>query len=141
MDKVEIIEKILKEFDADTLHGCIINGHMPVKKGTNPLHAGGRAMVIDGGFAKPYQKTTGIAGYSLVQNSYGFILTAHDPFESREKAVEQELDIHSTQVAKQDISERMLNKDTDDGRKRQETIDTLKMLVEAYKEGLIEERE
>ena len=114
---------------------------MPVKKGTNPLHAGGRAMVIDGGFAKPYQKTTGIAGYSLVQNSYGFILTAHDPFESSEKAVEMELDIHSTQVARQDISERMLNKDTDDGRKRQETIDTLKLLVEAYKEGLIEERE
>ncbi|MBQ9911654.1 MAG: fructose-1,6-bisphosphatase [Firmicutes bacterium] len=141
LDRVDIVEKILKEFDADVKEGCIINGHMPVKKGTNPLHAGGRAMVIDGGFAKPYQKTTGIAGYSLVQNSYGFILTAHDPFESKEKAIEQEMDIHSTQVARQDISERMLNKYTDDGKKRQETIETLKMLVEAYKEGLIEERE
>ncbi len=140
LNRVDIVEKILKEFDADTLHGCIINGHMPVKKGTNPLHADGRAMVIDGGFAKPYQKTTGIAGYSLVQNSYGFILTAHDPFESKEKAIEQETDIHSTQVARQDISERMLNKYTDEGKKRQETIDTLKMLVEAYKEGIIEER-
>ena len=90
--------------------------------------------------SKAYQKTTGIAGYSLVQNSYGFILTAHDPFESKEKAIEQETDIHSTQVARQDISERMLNKYTDEGKKRQETIDTLKMLVEAYKEGLIEER-
>ncbi len=140
MDDVKIVEKILAEFGADVEQGCIINGHMPVKKGTNPLHAGGRAMIIDGGFAKPYQKTTGIAGYSLVQNSYGFILTAHDPFESREKANEEEQDIHSTQVAKKDISERILNKDTDDGKKRKETIETLKLLVEAYKAGIIEEK-
>lgn len=140
MDDVRIIEKILAEFGADTKNGCIINGHMPVKKGSNPIHAGGRVMVIDGGFAKPYQKTTGIAGYSLVQNSYGFILTAHDPFESKEKAVELGLDIHSTQVARQDISERMLTKDTDEGKKRQETIETLKLLAAAYREGLIEEK-
>ena len=140
MDDVEIVEKILAEFDANVEEGCIINGHMPVKKGTNPLHAKGRAMIIDGGFAKPYQKTTGIAGYSLVQNSYGFILTAHDPFESKEKAIRDELDIHSTQVAKKDISTRILNKDTDEGKSRQETIETLKHLVEAYEHGLIEEK-
>jgi len=139
MDDVDIVEKILAEFGADVKHGCIINGHMPVKKGTNPLHAGGRAMVIDGGFAKPYQKTTGIAGYSLVQNSYGFILTSHDPFESKEKAIAEELDIHSTQVAKQDISDRMLNMYTDDGLARAEEIDALKKLVNAYKTGLIKE--
>ncbi len=140
MDDVKTVEKILAEFGADVQEGSIINGHMPVKKGTNPLHAGGRAMIIDGGFAKPYQKTTGIAGYSLVQNSYGFILTAHDPFESKEKAIAEEQDIHSTQVAKKDISERILNMDTDDGKKRSETIETLKMLVEAYKAGIIEEK-
>jgi len=139
MDDVAIIEKILNEFGSDVKNGCIVNGHMPVKKGTNPLHAGGRAIVIDGGFAKPYQKTTGIAGYSLVQNSYGFILTAHDPFESKDKAIAEELDIHSTQVAKQDISVRMLNMDTDDGIARADEIDALKKLVNAYKTGLIKE--
>lgn len=139
MDDVNIVENILKEFGGNVKEGCIINGHMPVRKGTSPLHAGGRAIVIDGGFAKPYQAQTGIAGYSLVQNSYGFILTSHDAFESKEKAVEEELDIHSTQVAKQDISERILNRDTDEGKLRQEKIEALKMLVEAYKSGILQE--
>ena len=111
--------------------------NMPVKKGANPIKANGRAICIDGGFAKPYQKTTGIAGYSLIQNSYGFILTAHEAFESKAKAVQQELDIHSTQVAREDISIRMLNKDTDQGAEIQEKIDGLKMLLEAYHTGLI----
>ena len=130
-------EHILADFGCDTVNGIIINGHMPVKKGANPIKAGGRAICIDGGFAKPYQKTTGIAGYSLIQNSYGFILTAHEAFESKAKAVQQELDIHSTQVAREDISIRMLNKDTDQGAEIQEKIDGLKMLLEAYHTGLI----
>ena len=132
-----IVEHILADFGCDTVNGIIINGHMPVKKGANPIKAGGRAICIDGGFAKPYQKTTGIAGYSLIQNSYGFILTAHEAFESKAKAVQQELDIHSTQVAREDISIRMLNKDTDQGAEIQEKIDGLKMLLEAYHTGLI----
>ena len=119
------------------MNGIIINGHMPVKKGSNPVKANGRAICIDGGFAKPYQKTTGIAGYSLIQNSYGFILTAHEAFQSRAKAVAEELDIHSTQVAREDISVRMLNKDTDQGEDMQDKIDGLKMLLEAYRTGLI----
>lgn len=136
-DKVKIIEKILKEFSADVKNGCIINGHMPVKKGVNPIKAKGRAIVIDGGFAKAYQKTTGIAGYSLIQNSYGFILTSHEPFESKEKAILEEMDIHSTQVAKKNISKRILNKDTDEGKERQITIDLLKKLLACYRSGQI----
>ena len=113
---------------------------MPVKKGSNPVHAGGKAIVIDGGFAKPYQKTTGIAGYSLVHNSYGFILSAHEKFESKELAVANEIDIHSTQVAKENIKRRMLNKDTDQGREMQQRIDNLKLLIEAYRSGLIAQK-
>ncbi|MBR0131305.1 MAG: fructose-1,6-bisphosphatase [Firmicutes bacterium] len=139
MDDVKIIEKILKEFDCNVEEGVIVNGHMPVKKGKNPMHAGGRAIVIDGGFAKAYQKTTGIAGYTLVQNSWGFVLTAHEPFESREKAIAQELDIHSTQVAKEDIRKRILNKDTDDGQVLKDQIEGLKVLLEAYRRGIISE--
>ena len=133
----DIVEHLLADFGCDTVNGIIINGHMPVKKGSNPVKANGRAICIDGGFAKPYQKTTGIAGYSLIQNSYGFILTAHEAFQSRAKAVAEELDIHSTQVAREDISVRMLNKDTDQGVDMQEKIDGLKMLLEAYRTGLI----
>ena len=133
----QIVEHILADFGCDTVNGIIINGHMPVKKGSNPVKANGRAICIDGGFAKPYQKTTGIAGYSLIQNSYGFILTAHEAFQSKTKAVLEELDIHSTQVAREDISVRMLNKDTDQGVDMQEKIDGLKMLLEAYRTGLI----
>ncbi len=135
IDQLPAVEKILAEFGCNVKEGCIINGHIPVKRGESPMKAGGRAIVIDGGFAKAYQKTTGIAGYSLVQNSYGFILTAHEPFESREKAIKEELDIHSTQVAREDISHRILNKDTDQGRQMQERIDALGMLLEAYRQG------
>ena len=136
-DGEHIVEHILADFGCDTVNGIIINGHMPVKKGSNPVKANGRAICIDGGFAKPYQKTTGIAGYSLIQNSYGFILTAHEAFQSKAKAVLEELDIHSTQVAREDISVRMLNKDTDQGVDMQEKIDGLMMLLEAYRTGII----
>ncbi len=139
MNDPKIAEKILAEFGCNTKEGVIINGHIPVKKGSDPVHAGGKVIVIDGGFAKPYQKTTGIAGYSLIQNSYGFILTAHEPFESRDKAVREELDIHSTQVAREDISKRMYNKDTDEGRERQKHIEQLKKLLYAYRTGLIKQ--
>ncbi len=140
LDRVDIVEKILKEFGCDVKRGVIINGHMPVKKGNDPIQAKGRAIVIDGGFAKAYQKTTGIAGYSLIQNSYGFILTAHEPFESKEKAIVEELDIYSTQVAQKNIKKRILNKDTDEGKEREVTIALLKKLLMAYKTGQIRGR-
>ena len=137
MEDPAVVEMILAELGGDSENGVIINGHVPVKKGRNPVHAGGRAFIIDGGFAKAYQKTTGIAGYSLVQNSWGFILSAHEPFVSKQMAVEEELDILSTQVAKEDVSKRMYNKDTDDGRVLQKQIDDLQLLLEAYREGII----
>lgn len=137
MDDKKICEKILKEFKCE---GIILNGHMPVKKGRNPIHAGGKAIVIDGGFAKAYQKTTGIAGYSLVHNSFGFILSAHEKFESKEVAVEKEIDIFSTQVAKENITKRMLTRDTDQGAEMQMKVEYLKMLIEAYRSGLIAQR-
>lgn len=137
VDSETTVEKILEEFGLDKENGHIINGHMPVKRGNNPVHANGKAFVIDGGFAKAYQKTTGIAGYSLIYNSYGFILTAHEAFDSKAKAVAEETDILSTQVAKENIRSRMLNKDTDTGKALQEQIDGLKRLLEAYRTGVI----
>ena len=140
MDKVDIVEYILDEFGLDERTGHIINGHMPVKAGSNPVHANGRAFVIDGGFAKAYQKTTGIAGYSLIYNSHGFTLAAHEPFGSKEKAIADEIDIQSTTVAKEGIYGRIYNKDTDNGVEMRKMIDDLKQLLEAYRSGRITQR-
>ncbi len=137
IDDEEVVLKILREFGCNDKYSCIINGHIPVKKGTSPVHANGRLFFIDGGFAKAYQKTTGIAGYSLVQNSYGFILSAHERFESKAQAIAEEKDILFQQVAREDVDGRMLIKDTDDGKAMQEKIEGLKMLVHAYRTGLI----
>ena len=137
MNRVDIVEKLLKEFGCDEKNGIIINGHMPVKKGSSPLHADGRLIVIDGGFAKAYQKTTGIAGYTLVQNSNGFLLSSHQPFTSKEKAVAEELDIITTPVSEEPVANRIRNKDTDEGKIRAKEIENLKLLLAAYRAGLI----
>ena len=139
-EREEIVDNIVEEFGLQRGIGRIINGHMPVSKGKNPVRANGRTFVIDGGFAKPYQKKTGIAGYSLIYNSYGFILAAHEPFESADSAVRDERDIVSTTVAKQDITQRILNKSTDTGKEMQEKIDSLKRLLRAYRSGRIKQQ-
>jgi fructose-1,6-bisphosphatase-3 len=138
----ETADKILQEFglDPDTCH--IINGHVPVKvsKGESPLKAGGKLLVIDGGFSKAYQKQTGIAGYTLIYNSYGLMLAAHEPFESTQKAIEEEADIHSqTQILEQTTSRKFV-RDTDQGRVIQQRIDELTALLDAFRAGIIKEK-
>lgn len=121
--------------------GHIINGHVPVKvkRGESPVKANGKLLVIDGGFAKAYQKETGIAGYTLVYNSYGLLLAAHHPFESAQKAIEEELNIDSTTQILERNDVRIRVKDTDLGRSTQRQIDDLQMLLTAYRSGLIQE--
>lgn len=140
-DKEETARQILQEFglDPDTAH--IINGHVPVKvkKGESPIKAGGRMFVIDGGFAKAYQSKTGIAGYTLIYNSYGLLLAAHDPFESIQKAIEEEQDIHSKTEIVETNDTRIRVKDTDLGREMQQQIHDLQQLLHAYRIGLIKE--
>ena len=97
-------------------------------------------MVIDGGFSKAYQKETGIAGYTLIYNSYGLILAAHEPFESTEAAIEKESDIHSDSIIVKRVVQRKLVGDTDIGRELKEQIADLEMLLEAYRSGRITER-
>lgn len=140
IDDVEAVDRMVTEFGLPQGVARIINGHMPVSKGTSPVHAGGRVFVIDGGFAKAYQKKTGVAGYSLIYNSYGFILTAHEPFESAEVAVREEKDILSTEVAKEGLTERILNYSTDTGKLMQQKISDLKKLLAAYRYGLIKQK-
>lgn len=136
------MEAILAEFGLFSEESHIINGHVPVrsKQGENPVKCGGRVLVIDGGFSKAYQKETGIAGYTLIYNSYGLILAAHEPFRSRASAIENESDIYSESIVVKRTDSRKLVGDTDTGRKLKEKIRDLEMLLEAYHSGLLAER-
>ena len=138
----EIVDGILKEFGLDGDFCHIVNGHVPVeqKKGESPVKCGGKLLVIDGGFSKAYQKTTGIAGYTLVYNSHGMRLVAHEPFESAEAAIRNETDIYSDSVAVEISKHRMNVADTDAGVEIKNTIAQLEELLRAYRTGLIFER-
>ncbi len=142
LEEEDVVNNILKEFGLDTEGTHIINGHVPVKtkNGENPIKCGGKVFVIDGGFSKAYQNETGIAGYTLIYNSHGLILAAHEPFESTEAAIEKESDIHSNSVMVKRASERKRVGDTDVGKDMKEQIKDLKMLLEAYRSGRIAER-
>lgn len=132
---------ILEEFGLDQTHSHIINGHVPVRavEGETPLKAGGRLIVIDGGFCRAYHERTGIAGYTLVYNSRGMSLRVHEPFESTEKAIAQNRDIVSSVDVFETNEKRMLVTDTDEGRRLEAKIEDLKRLVTAYKSGLLKQ--
>lgn len=142
LEDEDVVNNILKEFGLEGEDIHLINGHVPVhhKAGESPVKCNGKVLVIDGGFSKPYQKETGIAGYTLIYNSYGLLLSAHEPFTSSDDAVEQESDIQSERVAVRLTERRRLVGDTDTGVVLRERIDELKELLEAYREGLIIEK-
>ncbi len=133
--------KILIEFGVDPDEGRIVNGHVPVKvtKGEKPIKAGGKMIVIDGGFSRAYQKQTGIAGYTLITNSRGMLLAAHQPFESTEKAVSEEVDMDTRTEIIHTYPSRRRVCDTDRGKEIQALIDDLNELLHAYREGVIKE--
>ncbi len=141
IEKEETADLILAEFGltGDNIH--IINGHVPVHQsaGESPVKCGGKVLIIDGGFCKAYHKETGIAGYTLIYNSYGLSLTAHEPFESTEKAIQEEKDIVSRQVAVRYNMKRQLVGDTDQGRQIRQRIRELKELIEAYRTAQLKE--
>ncbi len=139
----EVVDRILMEFGLDPKEGHIINGHVPVivKKGESPVKCGGKLFVIDGGFSKPYQAQTGIAGYTLIYDSYGLILAEHEPFLSLEETVLSETCMHSHIVLDQNADRRKTVADTDEGKRLMEQIDELEELLDAYRNGILVERE
>ena len=141
-DDEKICEKILAEFGLDPQSGRIINGHVPVRtiKGETPLRANGKRFVIDGGFSKPYQEKTGIAGYTLIYNSHGIQLVEHESFESREQAILSGSDIHNRMLLQDFSGHRIRIKDTDKGKELLEQINSLEQLLEAYRNGSLRER-
>ncbi len=141
IEKEEVAERILKEFGLEGNESHIVNGHIPVlaKDGESPIRCNGKVLIIDGGFSKAYQEKTGIAGYTLIYNSYGLVLAEHEPFESVEKAVMEGNDVFSHKTLVQRVMKRKTVADTDLGKEMKEEIADLEELLRAYREGKIEE--
>lgn len=141
-EKPEICDSILDAFGVKGNNRHIINGHVPVhaSQGENPIKADGRLMVIDGGFAKAYHDTTGIAGYTLVYHSRGFLLIQHEPFTSTRQAIINETDIKSSTQIEVMTGKRVRVRDTDKGAILQRQIKELRELLYAYQHGIIKEK-
>ena len=137
----EVCVRLLKEFGLEGAHCHIINGHVPVKskKGESPIKGGGKLLVIDGGFCRAYQPTTGIAGYTLIYNSSCLRLVSHEPFVGREEAIRGNQDIASTSKIFERLETRMKIAGTDVGRQLQEQIHDLLALLAAFRSGAIVE--
>ncbi|MGQ1908266.1 fructose-1,6-bisphosphatase [Marinifilum sp. RC60d5] len=138
-DDKDACARILKEFGLDPEVSHIINGHVPVKvaKGESPVKAEGKLFVIDGGMSKPYQKVTGIAGYTLIYDSYSLILAEHTSFESKQRAILDEIDIVSTRSMIEHATTRIRVGDTIIGENLRQQIQDLNRLLEAYRKGLV----
>ena len=138
----DVCEMLLKEFGLGGPHSHIINGHVPVKagKGESPIKGGGRLIVIDGGFCKAYQPTSGIAGYTLVSNSHCIKIVSHQPFAGRQDAIRNNHDIANDATVIDVMERRVKVAQTDQGKRLQKRVDDLQLLLEAYRSGAIREQ-
>ncbi len=138
----EICNKIMTEFDINCESGHIINGHIPVKfaDGESPVKANGKLILIDGGMSTAYRKQTGIAGYTLIYNSYGLAITSHSPFESINSIVLENCEMVSQKYIVEKAGERILVKDTDNGKNLSDAIYDLQTLMFLYEAGIIPEK-
>ena len=134
--------RVLEEFGADVERGVIINGHTPVHAaaGESPVKAGGRLVVIDGGFCQAYHSTTGIAGYTLIADPEGMRIKAHRPFGSIADVLDLNADIVSDDDRFQRNPRPLFIGDTDTGADIRGQIADLRALLDAYRTGEIPER-
>ena len=137
----EICQMLLKEFGLEGAHCHIINGHVPVKakKGESPIKGGGRLVVIDGGFSKAYQPTSGIAGYTLTFGSRFLRIVAHQPFAGKQYALQSNADIDNESDIFERMEVRLKVADTDEGKELQSRVDDLRDLLDAYRFGAVTE--
>ncbi|MCL1982864.1 MAG: fructose-1,6-bisphosphatase [Clostridiales bacterium] len=141
IEKEEICGKILEEFALSPQDSHIVNGHVPVKlkDGESPSKGKGRLFIIDGGMSKAYQKTTGIAGYTFIFNSRYLALAEHQPYSRMQVDGTQEFHPPEIKIV-ETLRKRMTVADTDIGEELKRQADELKMLVSAYKKGVIKEK-
>ncbi len=140
-DEEEVMERILTEFGITSEIGKIINGHVPVKAthGENPIKAGGKLIAIDGGFSEAYQSTTGIAGYTLISNSYGLLIATHEPLKPLDEVIDNNFDITSNTEFALEYKSRRRVASTDLGMNIKERITDLTDLLSAYRSGQLQE--
>ena len=136
-----VCDRLLLEFGLKGEHCHIINGHVPVKvrKGESPIKGGGKLIVIDGGFSRAYQSTSGIAGYTLIYNSRHYRIVSHQPFTSKWNAVHKNDDIRNDSEIFEKMETRMRVSQTDEGAELQDRVDMLMMLLDAYRSGAVTE--
>lgn len=139
----ETAGRILEEFGLTGANSHIVNGHIPVqsKKGEQPVKANGKLILIDGGFCRAYQPSTGIAGYTLIYNADGMRISAHEPFRGIQNAISDNADIVSDTVIFERSADKIRVKDTDIGKAITEKIADLTMLLECFESGTIKERD
>ncbi len=137
IDNEEVCRKVLEEFGLAPEHGHIINGHVPVRvrKGESPVKAGGKALVIDGGFSEAYHKKTGISGYTLISNSRSLRLLQHQKIANVRTALKENRDIESVSETVELQAYRTTVGDTDHGKEIQDEISNLHFLLQAYQNG------
>ena len=137
----EVCDMLLKEFGLEGPHCHIINGHVPVKakKGESPIKGGGKLIVIDGGFSKAYQPTSGIAGYTLTFGSRYFRIVAHQPFAGKKHAIHANADIDNDSDIFERLETRLKVADTDEGRMLQNQVNDLMDLLDAFRSGAVTE--
>mgnify|MGYP003299297181 CR=1 FL=1 len=131
LEREDVADMIMDEFGLEKECRRIVNGHVPVKSkdGESPVRANGKLIVIDGGFAKSYRASTGVAGYTLTYNSHGLVLSANKPFVSKAEAIESGVDIRTDLILKEDVAYRKTVADTDIGKRLKVEIEDLKVLV------------
>ncbi len=141
IDSEYVARYILSAFDLDPANSRIINGHIPVRAsaGEKPVKAGGKVVVIDGGFCRAYHRRTGIAGYTLIYSSWGLSLRSHQPFETAQKAIEENVDIVSSTNVFEKLTDRLYFADTDEGKEMIADIRDLNDLLDAYRGGYLKE--
>ncbi len=142
IENLEICKSLFDEFKLNWETGHIINGHVPVnvKGGESPIKGGGKIIVIDGGFCKAYQKKTGIAGYTLIYDSHGMRIASHEPFSGTMNAIKKNSDILSQEMIFETPVDRLTVADTDAGTEIKARTEELKVLLQAYRLGIIKER-
>ncbi len=136
-----VCEMLLSEFGLAGNHCHIINGHVPVKtkKGESPIKGNGKLIVIDGGFCKAYQPTSGIAGYTLIYNSRNYRIVSHQPFEGRQHAIYANHDIANDSLIFERMESQVRIAETDQGALLKMRVDELLMLLDAYRTGAVAE--
>ena len=137
----EVCNMLLQEFGLSDPHSHIINGHVPVKakKGESPIKGHGKLIVIDGGFCKAYQSTSGIAGYTLIYNSRNFRIVSHQPFAGRREAIHKNHDIANESLVFEWMESRVKVAQTDQGYQLKQQVEELKELLHAYRTGAVTE--